>query len=225
MKFLKQIKAIVWKDLVSELRTKEMMSSMLIFSLLVIVIFAFAFDPTRETTTAVFPGMIWVAITFSAILGLNRSFVSEKYNDSMLGLMLTPSDRSVIYFGKVVVNLIFVSIMQLVTIPLFFIMFDFRWSGSIPLLILVIFLSTLGFISVGTFLAALAANTRTSEILLPLILFPIIVPVIIAAVESTAIVLGNQSIVELNSWLMLLIAYDIIFLVVPFALFDYVLEV
>jgi heme exporter protein B len=225
MSFLRQVKAIIWKDMVSEFRTKEMMSAMLIFSFLVIVIFAFAFDPTRETTRAVFPGVIWVGITFAAILGLNRSFLSEKENDSLVGLMLTPADRSVIYFAKVIGNLMLVSLVVLISMPLYFIFFNFRWSGSTLLLALVIFLATLGFISVGTFLAALSANTRTSEILLPIIVFPIAVPVIIAAVESTAMVLGSGAYDGITSWLALLVLYDVVFIVVPFVLFDYVLEV
>ncbi|MDW7674725.1 MAG: heme exporter protein CcmB [Bacillota bacterium] len=223
--FFKQIKALVWKDITSELRTKEMVSAMLIFSFLVIVIFSFAFDPTRETTKAVFPGVIWVGFSFAAILGLNRSFVSEKANDSIMGLMLCPADRSVIYFGKVISNFLFVGIMELISLPVYFILFDYRNVGSLPMLVVVILLSTIGFISVGTLLAALSANTRTSEILLPIILFPIILPVIIAAVESTSIILGTPSIIELKSWLGLIIAYDIIFIAVPFVLFDYVLEV
>lgn len=225
MTFFRQIKAIVWKDMTAEFRTKEMLSAMLIFSFLVIVIFAFAFDPTRETTRAVFPGLIWVGITFAAILGLNRSFLSEKENDCLMGLMLAPADRSAIYFSKVIGNLIFVLLVVLVSLPMYFIFFNFQFSGSALTLALIIFLSTLGFISVGTFLAALSANTRTSEILLPIIVFPIAVPVIIAAVESTAIVLGSVAYDGLASWLMLLVLYDVIFLVVPFMLFDFVLEV
>lgn len=223
--FFKQIKALVWKDIASELRTKEMVSGMLIFSFLVIVIFSFAFDPTKETTKAVFPGVIWVGFSFAAILGLNRSFVAERTNDSLMGLMLAPADRSVIYFAKVISNFLFVTVMELVSLPIFFILFDYRMSGSILFLLLVIMLSTFGFIAVGTLLAALSANTRTSEILLPIILFPIVIPIIIMAVESTSLILGSPGIIGLKSWLSLIIAYDLIFLVVPFVLFDYVLEV
>lgn len=225
MKFFRQIKAIVKKDIMAELRTKEMLSSMVFFSFLVIVIFGFAFDPTRQVTKAVFPGVIWVAFAFSAILGLNRSFTGEKTNDCLMGLMLCPADRSVIYFSKVITNFIFVTLMELISLPVFFLLFDYPVSSSVIWLIPIIMLGTLGFISVGTILAALSANTRTSEILLPIILFPIVVPVIIAAVSSTSIILGLPSMVQLKSWVGLMIAYDIIFLAIPFALFDYVLEV
>ncbi len=225
MTYFKQLRTLVWKDITSEMRTKEMLSAMLIFSFLVIVVFSFAFDPTRETTKAVFPGVIWVGFSFSAILGLNRSFLTEKSNDCMMGLMLCPADRSVIYYAKVISNMIFVTLMELISLPVFFILFDYPLRGSVLLLLLVLFLGTLGFISVGTLLAALAANTKTSEILLPIILFPIIIPIVIAAVSSTAIVLGVPSAVELKAWLGLMVAYNIVFLTIPFILFDYVLEV
>ncbi|WP_366923591.1 heme exporter protein CcmB [Metallumcola ferriviriculae] len=225
MGFFAKVGNIVWKDLVTEFRTKEMLSAMLIFSVLVIVIFAFAFTPTRDLTSKVFPGIIWVAFTFSGILGLNRSFLNEKQNETLLGLMLAPVDRTAIYFGKVISNLAMMLIMEIISLPLFFVLFDYRFSGSLLQLLLVIFLGTLGFIAVGTFLAALAANTRTSEILLPIILFPILVPVIIAAVESTGLILAGHAFADFSGWVKLIGVYDVVFLVVPFILFDYVLEV
>ncbi len=225
MRFLTKVANIVWKDLVNEFRTKEMLSAMLIFAVLVIVIFAFAFTPTRELTTKIFPGIIWVAFTFSGILGLNRSFLNEKQNETLLGLMLTPVDRTAIYFGKVISNFIMMVMTEVISLPLFFVLFDFRLKGSLLQLVFVILLGTLGFIAVGTFLAALAANTRTSEILLPIILFPILVPVIIAAVESTGLILAQEPFANFSGWVKLIGVYDVIFLVIPFILFDYVLEV
>ncbi|KKM11279.1 hypothetical protein SY88_09430 [Clostridiales bacterium PH28_bin88] len=231
MGFLGKIANLVWKDLVTEFRTKEMISSMFIFAFLVILIFAFAFTPTRETTREVFPGIIWLGFTFAGILGLNRSFSGEKDNDALLGLMLAPVDRTAIYFGKVISNLVFMGAMEIISLPLFFILFSFRLEGSLWLLLLVIMLGTLGFITVGTLLAALSANTRTSEILLPLIVFPIVIPVIIAAVKSTGILLMGmppgevQLIADFWRWIKLLAVFDVVFLVVPFVLFEYVLEV
>jgi heme exporter protein B len=200
MTFLKQVKALIWKELKTEFRTKEMLSSMLIFSFLVIVIFSFAFDPTDKDLQQVFPGIIWVAFIFSGVLGLNRSFVSEKKNNSLHGLMLCPADRSVIYFGKVITNLILMLIMEFISLPIFIILFDYSFNGSISKLILVVFLGTFGFVSIGTFLAALTANTRTSEVLLPIILFPVVVPVVIASVESTTAIFMGNKIVEVALW-------------------------
>jgi heme exporter protein B len=224
MKFLARVWAIAAKDLRAELRTKQMSSAMFIFAFLVIVIFAFAFDPTRQNLSFVLPGVIWVAFLFAALLGLNRSFVGERVNDCLHGLMLAPVDRSAIYFGKVLANLIFTLVVEAVSLPLFFVLFNFTLQGSWLLLLLVVFLATFGFLAVGTFLAALAANTRTSEILLPVILFPVAVPVVIAAVQATRGVIGGAPLSGFLPWFGVLVVYGAVFSAVPFLLFDYVLE-
>lgn len=224
MSFVDRVMAIVWKDLRAEFRTKEMLSAMLIFALLVIVIFSFAFDPTRQNMPKILPGIIWVAIFFAGLLGLNRSFVAERINGAINGLMLAPIDRSGIYFGKVIGNLVLTFIVELVSLPLFFLLFDFSMQGSWLLFATTVFLATFGFIAVGTFLAALSANTRSSEILLPVILFPVVVPVVIAAVESTRSIMGGAVAGDVLPWFGVLAVYDLVFLAVPFLLFDYVLE-
>lgn len=214
------------KDLLLEWHSKQVISSMLIFSVLVVVVFAFAFPPSKLITEAVFPGMIWVAFTFAGVLGLNRAFVSEKHQDCLMGLMLAPCDPVSIYIGKTLGTLFLMITMEVVSLPLFLIFFDYRIEGSLGLLVLVIFLGTLGFATVGTLLGAVAANTRTSEILLPLILFPIIVPVLIASVKATGLILiGSDQGGQLSTWIRLLAVYDLIFLVAPLLLFEYVLEV
>lgn len=217
---------IFWKDLLLEWRSKQTLSSMLIFAIMVVVVFAFAFQPTKELTQAVFPGMIWVAFTFAGILGLNRAFVSEKQQDCLMGLIMAPLDRTAIYFGKVLGTLFLMGVTELIALPLFFVFFDYRLQGSFLMLLAVIVLGTLGFATVGTFLSALAANARSSELLLPLILFPILVPVLIGSVKATGLVLaGAGQSAELMTWVRILGVYDLVFLVVPFLLFEYVLEV
>ncbi|MBO8125733.1 MAG: heme exporter protein CcmB [Firmicutes bacterium] len=222
--FLSAVGAIVWKDLKAEFRTKEMISSMLIFAFLVIVIFSFAFDPTAQSVKKILPGVIWVAFIFAGTLGLNRSFLSEQINEAIQGLMLAPVDRAAIYFGKVLGNMIYTSLVEAVALPVFIILFDFSFSGSWLSLILVVVASTFGFVAVGTFLAALASNTRTSEVLLPIILFPVIVPVIIGAVEMTKAIFAGSSLGEVATWLRVVLVYDVVFLVIPFLLFDFLLE-
>lgn len=217
--------ALYKKELLNEWHTKESLTPMFIFAFLVIVIFAFSFPPMRETTRQVFPGIIWMGLLFACQLGLSRSFTSEKVNDCLLGLLLTPVDRTVIFFGKLLANLTFIFLVELAALPLFFVFFDYRLQGSFSLFLLIIFLGTVGFTSVGTFLAALTSNVRHSELLLPLVLFPLLVPVIIGAVKTTALVLSGTFNGELYSWLKLLAVYDVVFLVVPFMLFDYVMEV
>lgn len=216
---------IFYKDLLLEWRSKQTITSMLVFAIIVVVMFAFAFQPTGEITRAVFPGMSWVAFTFAGMLGLNRAFLSERHQDCLTGLILAPMDPTAIYFGKVLSTVFLMGCMEVIALPLFFVLFDFRLRGSLALLLLVIFLGTLGFATVGTLLSALAANARSSELLLPLILFPIIVPVLIASVKATGLALSGGELAEIMVWLRLLGVYDLVFLVVPFLLFEFVLEV
>jgi heme exporter protein B len=217
---------IAGKDLYSEWKTKQVVTTMLIFSGLVIVTFSFAFDPSNNAVRAIVPGLIWVITIFSAILGLNRSFSSETKNDNLYGMIVSPTDPSSIYLGKVISNFIFVLIVQLISIPALFLLFDFRFMGNLPLFIAVVILGTFGFISVGTFLAGLASNSRSSEMLLPILLFPIVSPIIIAAVQATRILLIDiEQIASAISWIQLMGVYNLVFFVLCLILFEYVLEV
>jgi heme exporter protein B len=217
---------IAGKDLYSEWKTKQVVTTMLIFSGLVIVTFSFAFDPSNNAVRAIIPGLIWVITIFSAILGLNRSFLSETKNDNLYGMIVSPTDPSSIYLGKVIANFTFVLIVQLISIPVLFLLFDFRFLGHLPLFIAVVVLGTFGFISVGTFLAALAANSKSSEMLLPILLFPIVSPIIIAAVQATKILLVDlEQIASAISWMQLMGVYNLVFFVLCLILFEYVLEV
>lgn len=217
---------IAGKDLYSEWKTKQVVTTMLIFSGLVIVTFSFAFDPSNNAVRAIIPGLIWVITIFASLLGLNRSFLSETKNDNLYGMIVSPTDPSSIYLGKVMANFIFVLIVQLISIPVLFILFNFHFLGHLPLFICVVLIGTFGFISVGTFLAGLSANSRSSEMLLPIILFPIVSPIIIAAVQATRILLVDvEQIASAISWMQLMGAYNVIFFVLCFILFEYVLEV
>lgn len=222
--FFKKVWVIVWKDLVIELRTKEMFSAMFIFSLLVIVVFNFAFDPGMEYLLDVAPGILWVAITFAGTLGLNRSFINEQDNGCIQGLMLAPIDRGAIYLGKFLGNLLFMFIIEVMLFPIFVIFFNISVLTMLPQLVLIALLSTVGFASVGTVLAGMSANTKTREVLLPILFFPLVVPVIIAAVKATGRVLRGDALLQFIDWIKLLAAFDIIFLVVSFLTFEYVIE-
>ncbi|MGC6588838.1 heme exporter protein CcmB [Paenibacillus sp. Dod16] len=226
MNFMKSTLHITKKDLYTEWKTRQTISTMLIFSALVIVVFSFAFDPTNSSMQAVTPGVIWVVIVFSSILGLNRSFLMEYKNDNLSGMLAAPIDPSSIYLGKLLANLVLVLIVELVSIPLLFLFFDFRWMGSLLYFAGTVLLGTFGFIAIGTFLAALAANSRSSEMLLPVILFPVATPVLIGAVQSTKTILTDaENISSAVSWMQFMAAYDLIFFVVCFLLFEYVVEV
>jgi heme exporter protein B len=214
------------KDLYSEMKTKQVLTTMIIFAGLTILVFSFAFDPANNTTKAVIPGVIWVIICFSGILGLNRSFLSEQRNDTMQGLLIAPMDAQSIYLGKFIANFAMILIVEIVAIPFLFLLFDFKILGSIPYFILVMFIGSFGFISIGTFLASLAANSRSSEMLLPLLLFPITSPILIGVVQATRIMLTNiENLASALAWIQLVSAYDVIFFVLCFILIDYVLEV
>ncbi|MHB9144244.1 MAG: heme exporter protein CcmB [Symbiobacteriia bacterium] len=223
--FFGAVRALLIKDLRLEFHSKEMLSALLIFALLVAVTFSFAFDVAPAGLREVFPGMIWVAFFFAGMLALGRSFAAEKQNGCLQALMLGPFDRTAIYYAKVLGNLLVMLGAEVVLTPLFFIFFDMRLEGSLLMLIAIWLLATFGFIAVGTLLSALAAQARASEILLPIIVFPVITPVIMAAVKSTAGLLLGAALADYSIWLKLLVGYDVIFIALPFILFEYLLEV
>ncbi len=224
MDYLKKVWAIVWKDIRAEIRTKEIFSSMFIFSLLVLVIFNFSIDLLEVNPLDIAQGVLWIAFTFSGILGLNRSFLFEKENDCLQGLMLTPIDRSAIYLGKMLGNLIFMLIMEAITVPIFVVLFNIGIYDKIISLAIVIILGTLGFVTVGTLFSAMSVNIKAREVMLPILLFPIVVPVIIASVKSTGAILTGKPFDDIISWLKLIAVFDVVFLVVSFLSFEYIIE-
>lgn len=215
---------IALKDLKVEVRSKERLYSMMVFSILVMVIFNFAFDPGAEYIKEVAPGILWVALVFSATLGLNKTFASEKEQDCLQGLMLSPLDRSGIYFGKVLSNTLLSLIVAMLTLPFFAVFFNISLVKVFLPLTLVVVLATIGFIAVGTLFAAISVGVKRGEMILPILLFPIEVPVIIAAVKATSMILDGRMLVDYSMWLKILVLFDIIFLMVSFVTFDYLVE-
>ncbi|HUW94984.1 MAG TPA: heme exporter protein CcmB [Anaerolineae bacterium] len=222
MSYISKVLALVWKDVLSELRTREMLSSMLVFALLVIVIFNFSFDLRVDNVAQVAPGILWVTFAFASTLELTRSLAMEMENDCLDGLFLAPMDRGVIYLGKMLGNLIFITAVEALVLPTFSVLFNLNLI-RLPLL-LTILLGTIGFAAVGTLLSVIAVNSRAREVMLPVLLFPIILPVVIAAAKVTAGILDGVSLAELAHWLRFLVAFDIIFLVVSYLTFDFVVE-
>ena len=219
--FLSPILVIAWKDVLLELRTKDVVVTVLIFALLVGAIFNFVFAPTEELVGLIVPGTLWVAITFAGVLGFNRSFVLEKDKGSLDGLLLCPVSRDVIYFGKLLGLLIFMTVAEILIVPLFAVLFNVSILDlRIPLVVL---LATVGFASVGTLFSAISVHTRSREVMLPILLLPVAVPVIIAAVESTRAILEGSS-MGIGRWVQLLVAFDVIFLIVASFTFGAVLE-
>ena len=221
--YWRKVLAIVGKDVATEIRTKEMISAMFVFSLLIIFIFNFTFDLRTESIQTVAPGVLWVAITFAGMLGLSRSFVLERDRGVLDGLLLTPVDRSAIYFGKMIGNVLFISGVEIVILPVFIILFN-QSAAALPSLCGVVILGTIGFASVGTLFSAMAVHTRAREVLLPIMLFPVIVPLLLSAVRLTSAILDNTPLAEVSHWLALLVAFDAIFIAASFMLFEYVVE-
>jgi heme exporter protein B len=220
--FFKAIAAVAWKDLAAELRSRELLSAMLVFALLVILIFNFALELDVKARTAVTAGVLWVTFAFAGTLGLNRSMAVEKDRGCLDGLLLAPVDRSAIYFGKVLSNLAFMLIVEVIVLPEYTALYNANLF--IPGLLLVILLGSIGYIAVGTLLSAMAVQTRTRDVLLPILLFPVVIPIIVAAVKASGGFLQELPINEILPWINLLVAYDVIFIAVAFMLFEYVVE-
>ena len=223
MNYLRKILAIVWKDIVAELRTKEMFSAMFVFAVLVIVIFNFAFELRGvERVREAAPGILWVAFTFAGVLGLNRAFVLEKDRGCLEGLLLAPVDHTAVYFGKMISTLLFMLVVEAIILPVFTAFFGINLLDL--RLVLIVALGTLGFAGVGTLLSAMTAQTRAREVLLPILLLPVAAPVLIFAVKATAGVLDGLPLSEITRWLQMLVAFDVIFPAVAFMTFDYVVK-
>ena len=187
--------------------------------------FAFGLDIQSDMVNLA-SGILWVAFLFAAVLGLNRSFVHEKDGDCLDGIMLSPVDRSAIYIAKVIGNLVFISIVELITVPIFVLFFiqDASEINFLYLVLTVVF-SNLGIAAIGTLLSAISINTRARDLMMPILFFPVIVPVLIAAVKSTSIALiASSPITDIYAWLQLLLVYDMIFLLISYMTFEYILE-
>ena len=222
--YLNQVGAIIWKDFTVELKTRELFVSMFIFAVLVILIFIFSVDLSIINSNQVGPGVLWVAILFSGTIGLNRSFMLEKENQCIQGLLLAPIDRSAIYFGKMISNLAFLLIMEAFILPIFMIFFNVDIISNIFPLLFVILIGTIGFSALGTLLSSLSANLKTREIMLPILLYPLMVPIAIASVKMTSHVLMGEELSSVMKWVGLTLCFDIIFIGVSIMTIDHILE-
>ncbi len=220
--YLRAISAVAWKDLAAELRSRELLSAMLVFALLVIFIFNFSLELDVKTRNSVTSGVLWATFAFAGTLGLNRSMSIEKDRGCLDGLLLAPVDRSAIYFGKAISNLAFMLIVEIIVLPVYSILYNTNLFQ--PGLMLVILLGSVGYTAVGTLLSTMSVQTRTRDVMLPILLFPIILPVLIAAVRASGGYLQNLPMDQILPWLNLLIVYDVIFIAIAFMVFDYVVE-
>lgn len=220
--FLRPTIAVLWKDIVLEARTKDIVVAVLVFSLLVILVFNFAIEPAPHMVVLVAPGILWVAFVFGGVLGLTRSFALEKENGSLHGLMLAPVSRDTIFFGKMLAVFLLMLLVEAIVLPIFAVLFNL--SLAAPELVPVAVLATLGIATVGTVFSAMAVNTRAREVMLPMLFLPVALPIIIAAVEASGVVVRDGGLGDLARWLPFLAAFDAIFLVVCPIAFHLVVE-
>jgi len=220
--FFKAMLAVARKDLTAELRSRELLSAMLVFSMLVILIFNFALELEPDIRRKVTAGVLWATFAFAGTLGLNRSMAIEKDRGCMDGLLLAPVDRSAIYFGKVISNLVFMLIVEIVVLPMYGVLYGVNLFQ--PGLLGVILLGSIGYTAVGTLISTMTVQTRMRDVLLPILLFPIAIPVLLAAVKASNGFLSGAEFSEILAPLNLLIVYDVIFIAIAFMVFDFVVE-
>ena len=220
--FLRAMVAIIWKDLAAEWRSRELISSMLVFALLVIFIFNFALELNPQMRATLTSGILWVTFVFAGTLGLNRSMAVEKDRGCLDGLLLAPVDRTAIFFGKTIANFVFMLLVAAIVLPLYSILYNVNlfnaglWG--------IILLGSWGYVVVGTLLASMAVQARTRDVLLPILLFPVVIPLLVAAVKASAGYLGAAALTDILPYLNLLVVYDVIFTAASFMVFDFVVE-
>jgi len=212
------------KDLLLELRTRDTLAALLLLGLLTLLVLSFAFDPTSELRAEAAPGVLWVALVFAGVLGLGRTFLVERENDCLHGLLLCPIDPASIYLSKVVSQTAFMVTAQAMTCPVFVLFFDvpltFGWFG----IALSLVLGIIGFAALGTLFSAIAVRTRAREVMLPLLLVPLVVPLFLAGIKVTAHLLAAKALADVAPSINLMIVFDVIFLVVGWMLFQYVVN-
>lgn len=216
--------ALCRKEWATERRSHQNVLGALLYGLVIAAIFAFTLSPRPEVVRTVFPGMLWVGISFAALLLLSRCFASDRENDATALLLSAPIDRSTIYYAKVFVYFLYLVLLEAITVPVFLAFFGQRVQGNLLLFCAILALGTLGLVSIGVLAAALAEGLRGAEILFPLLVLPLAVPDLLAAVQVTAGVVAAAPWNEYALWLELLGLYDVLFLAVPGLLFEYVME-
>jgi heme exporter protein B len=216
--------AVARKDLAIELRTRSAFLSVVVFALLGLAIFFFAWDPTAVAPIDLAPGVLWVTFTFAALLGLHRSFGVEAEDRAMDALIAAPIDRESIYLGKAMANVVFVAAVLLVAIPAVVLFYNLPIGRAIPALALIALLAAVGLVAVGTLFSAMAVNTRMAELLLPMLSLPFFVPIVLASAQASTRLMAGRPFAEVAGWLRILIAFDIVFSVACTLAFPYTIE-
>jgi heme exporter protein B len=225
MDFLKHTVLLLKRDIKIEFRQKSLLFSMIVFAILFNVILQIAFDANTEALMAIAPGILWLPILLAAMLGFNKYGIHEKENRADVGLLIAPIDRASLFLGKLIGNMMLVLLVSVISVPSFFLFLKQPYPESLVLLIITVFLGSWGFTAIGVFLSTLAHSSRISELLLPIMIFPLAVPLILAMIQLTSLALFPSTEMGLQLWLLMLIGYNVIFTVIPLLLFDILLEV
>jgi heme exporter protein B len=224
MVLLKQASLILWKDLLLELRRRESVLTMFFFGTLLLFVFHFAFDVPPQTIAELTPALLWLAFLFTGTLGLAQLFGLEKENRCLDALLLARVDRGALFVGKVSFNFLLMALVEIVVMPLFWILFNLHSWTHMPALVGIVFLGTLGFCVLGTLMSATTMTARARELILPLVLFPLMIPLILATIRCMEAILRTGQLGDAAAWLRLLIGFDVIFLTVGVLIFDWVVE-
>jgi heme exporter protein B len=222
---MRRVRAVAWKDLTAERRSKANFNAVVFLAVLTLVLFGFALGPDAEALRGAASGVLWLTILFSGVLAFNRSYQLELEGEALETLLLYPGERWPIFLGKLVANLAFVFMVELVVVPMAAVLYDVSIWRVVPSLLAVLALGTVGFVTLGTFYAAMASRVRAREVLLPLLLFPMLVPLLVASVGATTALLAGNAMHDAGSWIRVLVAFDAIFFVASMLAFEYVIEV
>jgi heme exporter protein B len=223
MSYLRVVLLIYLKDFREELRRKENVAASLLFAFLSLVLFAFALDPTQVDLNRTGSGLLWLVVLFAGTLFMGASFRKETESGTLYALLLSPADRSAIYVGKFLLNLTFVVVLEALLLLFAFFLLDFRTGAALPALALSWFAVSVGYVALGTLFAALLAHVRGGQVIYPILLFPVLVPLVIAAASLTQDALANK-VSAGNQWLRLVLLFDILFLSISVLLFEYAVE-
>ncbi len=224
MDFFRQALVVTVKDLRAELRTKEAINASFAFALVILVMFSFAFDPLEETSREMSGGLLWIVFAFAGTLVLNRSFAREQPNDCLDALIAAPISGSALFLGKALANNFLLLAVELVSLPVFGIFYNVRWTTYFGQLFLVLVLGTWGLTLIGTFCSALTVNIRLREVMLPMLTYPALVPVLMASMQLTMWLIGGKPIwPERTEWLKLLVGFDVVFTAASLTLVETVL--
>jgi heme exporter protein B len=224
MELIWQASLLLWKDLLLETRRRESLLTMFFFGTLLLFVFHFSFDLAPERVAEAAPALLWLAFLFTGTLGLAQLFQAERENHCLDALLLSPLDRGALFLAKVSFNLVVMILVELVVMPLFWVLFSLRLWQVLPSLFAIVLLGTVGFCVLGTLMAAITLRARARELLLPLVLFPLMIPVILATIRCMEAVLRAGDLGDTAAWLRLLLGFDVIFLTLGILTFDRVIE-